>query len=86
MAKYYEKQTDLLCDLNDNRVMTKQEALREGQFLGKVCRIVYDEHYLPNCKEEPVKATGFFMSKEFMDTIKNISKEETEGIRERAKN
>ena len=66
--------------------MTKDEALKEGQFLGKICTIVYDEYYLPNCNGEPVKTTGFFMTKEFMDTIKNIPKDKMEDIRRRAEN
>ena len=64
--------------------MTKEEALKEGQILGGICRIMYDEHYLPNCIGEPIKTTGFFLSPEFLELLKTIPKETLLVIKKRA--
>jgi len=65
--------------------MTKEEMLIEGQFLGKFTGFVYDEHYVPNCKGEPITSNGFFMSPEFLSTIETIPKEVIEEMKVRAK-
>ena len=77
---------DTLLALVKFKFMTKEEALKQSQILGKFLLIIYEEYYLPNCKEEAVKITSFFMSKEFMETMNKISKDEKKDIRRRAEN
>jgi hypothetical protein len=60
---------------------------KEGIFLASMTRMVYEEHYLSNCKAENISSIpmrGFFMTKEFSKTLKAIPENVIEDIRNRA--
>jgi hypothetical protein len=65
--------------------MNKEEMKTEALFLGSLTTIVYEEHYVPNCKGEPIPLMGFFLTDEFFATSKNIPKEVIADIKVRAK-
>jgi hypothetical protein len=65
-------------------MMTKEERKREGYYLGVMTGIIYDEHYLPNCIGEPITSNGFFLTPEFFEVLKTLSKTLIKKIQARA--
>lgn len=45
-------------DFDDDYSNTEIDEMTKE--LGKLCNIIYNEYYLPNCKSKPVSKMGFF--------------------------